>query len=160
MLLLKQFLEENIGHLAQRKRLCVSDSRAHSGLYLCGNDVTLAKSDDWKTLLNYFKEQECIGNLIHLHCPRNPHNPPLIVDSQEVDSFSTSLCKLPCNVVLACGHKDQISCHHGIHPSFSEKVELVLKRCGHKDHKEVLWRWRDSSMPRRDNLQISWVSTH
>ncbi|GLJ13963.1 hypothetical protein SUGI_0223310 [Cryptomeria japonica] len=130
--LVRSNMEGRIGHLAERNRLCVSVSRARSGLYLCGNDVTLAKSDDWKILLNHFKEQECIGNLIYLCCPRHPHNPPLTVDSQEVDSFNISLCKVPCSVPLACGHKCQSSCHHGIHPSCSEKVELVLKSCGHQ----------------------------
>ncbi|KAH9314167.1 hypothetical protein KI387_022794, partial [Taxus chinensis] len=124
--------EGKIGHLAERSRLCVAVSRARSGLYLCGNDITLATSKDWRILLNHFKEQECIGDLIYFRCPRHPHNPPLMVDCQHVDSFNPSLCKIPCNTTLDCGHKCQSTCHHGKHPSCSEKVQFILKRCGHE----------------------------
>eukprot|EP01018_Ginkgo_biloba_P035956 Gb_31147 [translate_table: standard] len=124
--------EGNIGHLGERNRLCVSVSRARSGIYLCGNDMTLATSQDWRTLMNYFKEQECMGNFIYLCCPRHPHSPPLVIDCNDVDLFNPLLCKKPCNTTLQCRHNCHSTCHFGEHPRCSEKVQFLFRSCGHE----------------------------
>lgn len=127
----------DIGFLAKRNRLCVSVSRARGALYFCGSsDTFAAKSPHWKTLVNYFQEQNCLGEQIFMRCPRHPFDPPFTICSSEVNSFHPLLCERSCRDILNCNHQCQGTCHHGEHPECRLTVQFLFKDCGHEATKE------------------------
>ncbi|GLJ17146.1 hypothetical protein SUGI_0296680 [Cryptomeria japonica] len=125
--------DRNIGYLAKRNRLCVSVSRARGALYFCGNHkLFLEKSPHWRTLIEYFKEQECLSEQIYLRCPRHPCDPPFALSNKDASSFNPLFCTRPCRAVLECGHLCSSTCHHGEHPLCDEPVLFQFKSCGHE----------------------------
>ena len=52
-------VEQLIGHLCIRNRLCVAVSRARCGLYMVGNAALLqAKSENWSKVINHLRKKE------------------------------------------------------------------------------------------------------
>ncbi|XP_057823678.2 uncharacterized protein LOC131035924 isoform X2 [Cryptomeria japonica] len=125
--------EGSIGHLAKRNRLCVAVSRARGAIYFCGNDISLTKkSEHWTELLEYLARKNCVGDTIHLRCPRHPLSSPFKVSSKLVENFNPLLCKRTCNSQLNCGHYCQSTCHYGNHPKCTEPVQFIFSVCGHE----------------------------
>ncbi|GLJ15080.1 hypothetical protein SUGI_0246490 [Cryptomeria japonica] len=125
--------EGSIGHLAKRNRLCVAVSRARGALYFCGNYMSLTKkSEHWRELLEYLAHKNCVGDRIHLRCPRHPLSPPFAISSKLVDNFNPLLCRRTCNSQLSCGHYCQSTCHYGDHPKCIEPVQFTFSICRHE----------------------------
>lgn len=89
------------------------------------------KSEHWKVLLEYLDHKNCVGDTIHLRCPRHPFSPPFSISSKFVDNFNPLLCRRTCSNQLPCGHYCQSTCHCGDHPKCIEPVQFTFS-CGHE----------------------------
>ncbi|GLJ17149.1 hypothetical protein SUGI_0296770 [Cryptomeria japonica] len=125
--------DRNIGYLARRNRLCIAVSRARGGLYFCGDhNLFLEKSPHWRTLIEYFKERECVSEQMYLRCPRHSCDPPFLLCNKDASSFNPLFCTRPCRAVLECSHLCSSTCHHGEHPPCGEQVLFQFRSCGHE----------------------------
>lgn len=67
--LVRSNLDNNIGYLAFKNRICVALSRAKQGLYIIGNMETLSNASRiWKQIDTELQSQEAIGCELALIC--------------------------------------------------------------------------------------------
>jgi hypothetical protein len=133
-----------LGHVKVQNRMCVSCSRARSGLYLFGNAECLRKAatSHWNHVLKYFKECDALVESVPLQCPRHLSIPILVRQpSKFTVGYDTDrktllvlpkLCKKPCGQLMSCGKHE---CLEECHPHLGNeqcKVEVtVTLSCGH-----------------------------
>lgn len=133
--------DNNLGHVRIKNRMCVACSRAKSGLYMFGNVKCLASASHWRKALDYFYEQDSLGESIPLQCPRHI-GVPIHVSTPEDFGFDEMygntwyprLCSEPCEQLMSCknGHYCGKRCHpHFGHEVCKEQVEVVLPQCKH-----------------------------
>ncbi|MCO5567021.1 hypothetical protein L7F22_020704 [Adiantum nelumboides] len=134
--LVRSNTEGKVGHLMALNRLCVTVSRARAGLYICGDADTLSmKSPHWRTLIEYFKNQSCIGDNMILICPRHPKEPSISLHNDDAENFSPHVCGTICNATLECGHQCTQTCHYGKHALCKRKVQHIFPSCQHSTEK-------------------------
>lgn len=67
--LVRSNLNNNIGYLAFKNRICVALSRAKEGFFIIGNMNCLSKASNiWKKILGELQTQEAIGTELTLVC--------------------------------------------------------------------------------------------
>ncbi|KAH9330190.1 hypothetical protein KI387_002298 [Taxus chinensis] len=94
------------------------------------------KSPHWRTLIDYFKDEDCLSEQIHLNCPRHPSDAPVALCNKDASSFDPLVCAKPCWAVLDCGHFCSSTCHHGSHPRCEIQVLFKFQSCGHEEKKQ------------------------
>ena len=139
-----------LGHVRIQNRMCVSCSRARSGLYLFGNAACLLKANasHWNHALKYFEECDALVESVPLQCPQHLSVPIQVSQPEEFkvrydrDMVSVpKLCKESCGQMMNCGkHRCLEECHpHLGHEQCKVEVTVTLS-CGHLYTSCPCWR--------------------
>ena len=101
-----------IGFAQEENRICVSLSRAKTGLFVIGDFTLLAdKSVMWNNVVTSVEKSGNISDCLPLFCRNHPEKK---IQARTADDFKDAPsggCKQPCNFRLKCGHTCQKACH-------------------------------------------------
>ena len=111
----------DMGHVKDKSRMCVSCSRARSGLYLFGNYHFIERygGSHWQHIVRCFQKREAISYQFPVRCPRH-HDCPIPIsdykklhlDTIEQGSWQPRLCRRTCEQLMPClEHKCMQTCH-------------------------------------------------
>ena len=107
--------QRKCGFLRTTNRINVLLSRAQHGMYLIGNTNTYSKVEMWKHVIQMMREEDKIGNVWELRCPRHPEKQILM---RSVDAFVAVApeggCDAKCGRHLNCGHVCPSKCHSDV----------------------------------------------
>lgn len=131
-----------LGHVGSENRMCVSCSRARSGLYLFGNADCFRKAKDathWQHALKYFEQNDALIKSVPLQCPWHPS---ATIQVSQPSDFGVKydrgivsppkLCQKPCGQMMNCGtHPCLKECHPHLGDEKCEVLVDVNLSCGH-----------------------------
>ncbi|PKC05407.1 hypothetical protein RhiirA5_485610 [Rhizophagus irregularis] len=122
----KNWHEEALKTLNNKKRAIIALSRALHALYIFGNDDMLRKSEIWAPIVKLTEKKNAYGKSLILSC--DTHNKQRI-EVSTLEDFETKVpyggCSKPCDDLLKCGHACSRKCHPIQH---SNEVNYICHR--------------------------------
>ena len=135
IIILSLVRSKKLGHLIDRRRMCVALSRAKNALFCIGNFDFLEKDSLWAEILIEARKKKFLSDDLPLACEHS------CIKAKKVDDFKLRPeggCEWYCTFELKCKHKCKSLCHIYSHDFIrcqyqcGKKVELENgKACGH-----------------------------
>lgn len=123
-------LENKIGFLENKNRVCVALSRAKEGFYIFGSTTVLARDELWMSVVTRMKAQGRVGRYLPVTCKQ--HGNRLRMETPEDWKQGLGGCKEKCLQTLSCGHVCALKCHPFSHDTVDCAVNCQKRlACGH-----------------------------
>lgn len=135
--LVRSNLQQNIGFLGIKNRICVALSRAKKALFIIGNKEILRDKEKtiWPQVITNLQSMNSIGQSLLLHCPIHQEQTVEAKLAKDFLKCPEGGCMKQCNVYLSCGHVCRLFCHPYDRDHVKYKCQKPCPKtlsCGHK----------------------------